>query len=400
MATNQSASSNINASHQQPTILNIACWSLSVKQNPTVLRMSPPATVRNWKFHKPLLAVGANCGTIQIFDLSSGKLYRELAVHNYPVIGIEWIGLNAFLSYAVSKSSHDNKINWDLSVTELDTGRTIILKSGQSGDSSVIQSVKTSHLRQYFIVIYKNQPFEIWDLETLSLIRRVPRKFSSIVAAEWSPLYSKKFDSASSNDPKRSSPAPLRENFVVTNKLGVSYHFSIAGNVLKEITEMPPESTMNKSVTSIAWKSDHVILGQMNGDISVWDLEQKRSRGMRTMRGPIRKIRFAPGKGNMKILLLFDDGVDIWDAKRLRLVSTVSTSRIQSLKITDADWASSDRPVILTSNGLALVTNIELKHFAAKTRELLSGNEPESQFKSTSEVGNVTRSSEETCYLQ
>ncbi len=32
-------------------------------------------------------------------------------------------------------------------------------------------------------------------------------------------------------------------------------------------------------------------------------------------RGWIRKLKFAPGRGNMKLLVLYNDGVDIWDAK-------------------------------------------------------------------------------------
>lgn len=38
-------------------------------------------------------------------------------------------------------------------------------------------------------------------------------------------------------------------------------------------------------------------------------------RGISTNRGWIKKIRFGPGKGNMKILVLFNDGVDVWDVK-------------------------------------------------------------------------------------
>jgi hypothetical protein len=32
-------------------------------------------------------------------------------------------------------------------------------------------------------------------------------------------------------------------------------------------------------------------------------------------RGNIQQIRFAPGRGNMKILVLHNDGVAIWDIK-------------------------------------------------------------------------------------
>lgn len=391
-------------SQQQPTVSSIACRSISVKANPTTMRMGPPPTLRNWKFHKPLLAVGNANGVVQIFNLALGKLYRELSVHSYSVRGIEWIGLNAFISYAVSESFQGNDSNWELHVTELDTGRTVQLKSGRSSENSVIKSVKASHLCQYFIIIYKNDPFEIWDLDTLSLLKRVPKQFTGIVASEWSPLYSKRIEPSSpptnTNNPtidqredatsKKSSKTPLRENFVITNKIGELFHFSIAGSVVKEISKIPPETTMTKAVTAIAWKSDHVVLGRNDGNISVWDLGQKESHTVSTMRGSIKKIRFAPGRGNMKILILFDDGADIWDVRRLRLISTVILSRGQFVKVEDADWAASDRPVILTSNNNVVITDLEFKQFSATPQEA-------GPYRSTEMAGGQ---SAESCYLQ
>lgn len=388
---------------QQPTVSTITCRSITAKSSPTVMRMGPPATIRNWKFHKPLLAVGNTNGVVQIFTLDTGKLHRELSVHSYSVRGIEWIGLNAFISYAMSESFQGNDLNWELHVTELDTGRTVQLRSGRSSEVSVIQSVKASHLRQYFIIVYKSDPFEIWDLETLSLLRRVPKKFSGIVAAEWSPLYNTRGDPSTStasnsssnqqiNAAKRSPATPLRENFVVTNKMGELFHFSIAGNVVKEISKIPPESTMTKAVTAIAWKSDHVVLGRNDGNLSVWDLTHKESRTVSTMRSSIKKIRFAPGRGNMKILILFENGVDIWDARRLRLVSTVITPRGQFSKVEDADWASSDRPVILTSNGTVFVTDLEFKQFSTSSQEA-------GPYRAGDNANSVGQNAE-PCYLQ
>lgn len=387
---------------QQPTVSSIACRTISVKSSPTIMRMGPPATLRNWKFHRPLLAVGNSNGSIQIYNLASGVLYRELSVHSFAVRGIEWIGLNAFISYAISESFHSNDLNWELSATELDTGRTAQLKAGRSSEQSVIQSIRASHLRQYFIIVYKSDPFEIWDRDTLSLLRRVPKKFTGIVAAEWSPLYSKKVeqqpnrpndDSTDSSKTIRQS-VPLRENFVVTNKMGELFHFSIAGSIVKEISKIPPESTMTKAVTAIAWKSDHVVLGRNDGNISVWDLGQKESRTVSTMRGSIKKIRFAPGRGNMKILILFSDGADVWDVKRLRLVSTVASPKTQSHRIEDADWAASDRPVLLISNGTVVITDLEFKQFSLGATN--DGSNPYNSATSAS----MNEQNSETCYLQ
>lgn len=42
-------------------------------------------------------------------------------------------------------------------------------------------------------------------------------------------------------------------------------------------------------------------------------------RSFNTKRSPIRKVRFAPGKGNFRAFILFNDGVDIWDIRDVRL---------------------------------------------------------------------------------
>ena len=40
---------------------------------------------------------------------------------------------------------------------------------------------------QYFIVLLKDRPFELWDLKSLSVIREMPGTFPSVSALEWSP---------------------------------------------------------------------------------------------------------------------------------------------------------------------------------------------------------------------
>lgn len=42
-------------------------------------------------------------------------------------------------------------------------------------------------------------------------------------------------------------------------------------------------------------------------------------RGIPTHRGWVKKIRFAPGKGNQKLLVMYTDGAEVWDTKEVRL---------------------------------------------------------------------------------
>lgn len=70
-------------------------------------------------------------------------------------------------------------------------------------------------------------------------------------------------------------------------------------------------------VTSIAFKSNQIIQGDVDGSLNIWDLKGRSSRNISTARGWIRKMKFAPSKGNLKLLVLFTDGIDVVDLKQV-----------------------------------------------------------------------------------
>lgn len=41
--------------------------------------------------------------------------------------------------------------------------------------------------RQYFIVVFREDPFELWDARKLVPLRTMPRRFPRVSALEWSP---------------------------------------------------------------------------------------------------------------------------------------------------------------------------------------------------------------------
>lgn len=43
-------------------------------------------------------------------------------------------------------------------------------------EESMIMSIKVSNMRQYLIVLFKEQPLEIWDLKNFVLIKKISRK--------------------------------------------------------------------------------------------------------------------------------------------------------------------------------------------------------------------------------
>ena len=108
-------------------------------------------------------------------------------------------------------------------------------------------------------------------------------------------------------------------------------------------------------VSYITWKGDMLVLGDIDGNVNFWDLKAKVSRVSPMHRGAIRRIKFAPGKGNMRMLVLFNDGIEVWDmAGEEKSLWSMKSNKDQ---VIDADWFSSTFPVLLFADGSVRVCN-------------------------------------------
>ena len=98
----------------QPPILTLSSLSTdqSLKLNVTAvlpalgqakcIKMCPPLTTKNLASYRPLMAVGTVSGNVQVVNVSTGMVEREVAVHSSPALGLEWTSSNP----AVSLLSH------------------------------------------------------------------------------------------------------------------------------------------------------------------------------------------------------------------------------------------------------------------------------------------------------
>lgn len=359
--------------------------SPTLPEPPVILRMCPPLTTKNFNLYQPLLAVGSNSGTVLMYNLSGGQLCKEYNIHSYTVRGIEWLGLKAFMSFAYQTSLGGSMVRNELMLTNTDTGTSTTLRTGIVDEEPPIEMIKVSYLKQYFCLLIKDRPLEVWDVKTLTLLRQMPKTFPTVTALEWSPslnikrLKKKTPDSmgdqgdmgeanslASTPTTSESATTPndedlmssIREHFVFTNSNGVLYHYIVEGNVVKERSKIPSDATMS-TILGIAWKSETLVLTDSDGNMNIWDLKARVSRTVPTGRGCIKKVKFAPGRGNMKLLLLFADGCEVWDVKEIERISLVRCPRDIS-SVTSIDWSASDRPVYSCSDGTIRVSDLDL----------------------------------------
>ncbi|XP_067277435.1 WD repeat-containing protein 11 isoform X1 [Pseudorasbora parva] len=360
---------------------------------PFSLRMCPPLTTKNINHYQPLLAVGTSNGSVLVYNLTSGLLHKELSVHSCEVRGIEWVSLTSFLSFATSVPNNLGLVRNELQHVDLRTGRCFAFRGERGNDEPAIEMIKVSHLKQYLVVVFREKPLELWDVRTGTLLREMAKNFPTVTALEWSPSHNLKSlkkkqlaareamarqttladaeqssvessvismlqDAESKSETGQGISA--REHFVFTDTDGQVYHITVEGNSVKDGARIPPDGSMG-SIACIAWKGDTLVLGDVDGNLNFWDLKARLSRGVPTHRGWVKKIRFAPGKGNQKLLVMYTDGAEVWDTKEVQMVSSIRVGRNVNYRILDIDWCTSDKVVLASDDGCVRVLEMAMK---------------------------------------
>ncbi|TSN48459.1 WD repeat-containing protein 11 [Bagarius yarrelli] len=340
---------------------------------PFSLRMCPPLTTKNIQHYQPLLAVGSSNGSVLVYNLTSGLLHKELSVHSCEVRGIEWVSLTSFLSFATSAPNNMGLVRNELQHVDLRTGRCFAFRGERGNDEPAIETIKVSHLKQYLVVVFKDKPLELWDewspshnLKSLKkkqmAAREAMARQTTLSDAEQSSVESSVISLLQDAESKAemSQGISAREHFVFTDTDGQVFHITVEGNTVKEGARIPPDGSMG-SIACIAWKGDTLVLGDVDGNLNFWDLKARLSRGIPTHRGWVKKIRFAPGKGNQKLLVMYADGAEVWDTKEVQMVSSIRVGRNVSYRILDIDWCTSDKVVLASDDGCVRVLEMAMK---------------------------------------
>ncbi|KAK7110591.1 WD repeat-containing protein 11-like [Littorina saxatilis] len=361
----------------------------------TVVRMCPPLTNKNWDVYEPVLALGTYSGSVQLANVASGQIEKEYSLHSSTVRGIEWASLKHFVSYAFPSPGPSGLVRNELLHVDTVSGRQTPIRSNKD-EESPIEQLQVSYLKQYFVIAFKDKPLELWDLRSHTLIRELPRSFPRPTAVCWSPSHSLKSlkkklldsnadekttaqklsgegdtpsfnsttaDPSAGKEKKAQDKVSVREHFVMTDKDCTVFHFIVEGSAISDVTKIPPESGLTR-VTSLAWKGDFLVFGDAEGIQCLWDLKAKISRTTPTNRGWIKKIRFAPGRENLKFFTLHNDGVLIWDIGadgKSEILHSVKSPK-EMAKVVDVEWAGSDRPALVTSHSCLHIMNLDMRH--------------------------------------
>ncbi|KAL5471412.1 hypothetical protein EMCRGX_G029528 [Ephydatia muelleri] len=361
-------------------------WT-GITSYPTSVRMCPPLTTKNWSSYKPLLAIGMTNGSVQVFNLATKSVVKEYSIHAYPVLGLEWLTQSSIISYCsvVNVSSCKNEI----AVTNLYSGHTTHIKRSDSGNHAPIECVKVSIHRNYFVINYKDKPLEFWDASTLTFLRELVSHPPSFKAVEWCPSHGRTktqkpdagaitptptvdFDVAMGTmDTKIHTPE--REYVSVMSTEGDMWQLSVEGSKIKVLSSTPVQTWLSNP-QCIAWKGDMMVAGDTEGILTLYDAKNAQGRTLDASKAVVRKIRFAPGKGNSKFFVLCNTKLDIRDINADQLLAQMKWSSKDSsaLSVEDVDWITSDKPVLLTSDGCLRVYDLKLVqcHSSIQIKEL------------------------------
>ena len=84
-------------------------------------------------------------GSVQVFDIGTGSMYRDLTVHSCQVRAIEWTCLHAFISHACESLNGSTGAS-ELASVNIKTGKVINFRKSRK-DEGVIQMIRVSHLK-------------------------------------------------------------------------------------------------------------------------------------------------------------------------------------------------------------------------------------------------------------
>lgn len=114
----------------------------------------------------------------------------------------------------------------------------------------------------------------------------------------------------------------------------------------------------------MAWKDDLLAFGDVDGRLSVWNLEAKTSKATGQQRGAVRRLQMTRAPSDFTLIALHNDGAAVWNALRFECLYQVNTASgivsppglLSSLslpwRLIDGDIAGDENwPMFLTGDG-------------------------------------------------
>ncbi|KAF2071396.1 hypothetical protein CYY_007290 [Polysphondylium violaceum] len=308
---------------------------------------SPITSVSVYPFYNKsnisLLAVGTANGTIQIINITTLKVQKEIFVFNHPVLGLRWLSPGRVLCHSYEEQERGSYLNYITSV-DFRSGRVREFRKVSGAETSFIRGIRLSYSRKFLIILMKDRPFELWETKRFTCLRSF-KPFVHIVGLDWLPPKEDSEMSLSSE----SSKYDAKEQFTFLMQDGILKTCTIEQN---SVTLNDVQADLGGTLQScFTIKRDFLVSGDSSGNIHAWNATKKKLHTFSTHRGPIKKIRFSPHPESNEIMVLFSSGeFGIWDLNVNHRVSISSYLMEREIKALDFEWLNEVNPIIVASD--------------------------------------------------
>ncbi|KAF9662884.1 hypothetical protein SADUNF_Sadunf18G0100900 [Salix dunnii] len=324
----------------------------------------------------PLVALGTQCGTIDVVDVSANAVAASFSVHNSTVRGLRWLGNSRLVSFSYNQVNEKNGgYSNRLVVTCLRSGLNRPFRVLQKPERAPIRALRTSSSGRYLLILFRDAPVEVWAMtKTPIMLRSLALPFTVL---EWTlptvprpvqngpskqVLWSSKDQTPVAQDGASTAKEPASESkagssdasqddtaesfafALVNGALGV---FEVHGRRIRDFRPKWPSSSFVSSdglITAMAYRLPHVVMGDRSGNIRWWDVTTGHSSSFNTHREGIRRIKFSPvvpgdrSRGLIAVLF-YDNTFSIFD---LDLPDPLANSLLQPLfpgtLVLELDW--------------------------------------------------------------
>uniref|UniRef100_A0A6N2N3Q0 Anaphase-promoting complex subunit 4 WD40 domain-containing protein n=1 Tax=Salix viminalis TaxID=40686 RepID=A0A6N2N3Q0_SALVM len=239
----------------------------------------------------PLVALGTQCGTIDVVDVSANAVAASFSVHNSTVRGLRWLGNSRLVSFSYNQVSEKNGgYNNRLVVTCLRSGLNRPFRVLQKPERAPIRALRTSSSGRYLLILFRDAPVEVWAMtKTPIMLRSLALPFTVL---EWTlptvprpvqngpskqVLWSSKDQTPVAQDGASTAKEPASESkagssdasqddtaesfafALVNGALGV---FEVHGRRIRDFRPKWPSSSFVSSdglITAMAYRLPHVV---------------------------------------------------------------------------------------------------------------------------------------------
>lgn len=348
--------------HQLSTLDSFSSAVTCVRMRP----MDELATVENDPLassplgHLHLAAVGTNTGVVHLIDVFSGDIFKSVSVQLSSIKCLEWGGAYSLVTAGYNCSlSSSHFVRNDLFVTDIRTG--VSRRIRPEADESPISIIRVSFYHCYLAIAFEREPLEIWDLKGLKLLRQMKRSCPLIVDMAWSNKH---------HDVRTTDTTHLnvyKENLVLLDNESHIYHISLRGLHVRDGKMVKTQWKSANELCAIAWKDDILAVGDVVGNLVVWDLGRKKSQQVMDSTSRITRMSFSRLTGDRTLAVLHGNVISLWDTEEMSKQHAIR-AEVQ-LSWLDADLCGLSPLILANDNQLRLV-NANLVNVPVPEKEL------------------------------